>query len=395
MAIQHPSSAVRAPAPSRPYARANPGYGKRTVPSQRPSHLDDFTALPERERYVAGYVDHLPDGAAMDIKSLAKSLPLHGQAAVGSALRALSVAGHLRHARCPASLQDGQVRWVTLTFWSRTARDNEWWTAFIEVEGTRARTEQAAPVVAVPHQRTARTSDGSPSRVTGPTANPVAAPAATAAVAGDVTPVVAPETDAARTAAPALPAAVQAAAPPAPASASAPVPASASVPASAPSPAPIAGPGGQPRQHSAAYSALALLGRADPRLALSAADCAALEDLAAAWFERGVDTACFTHALTSGLPAQIGSPVGLLRRRLRDKIPPQLAPATATRAAEPPIRSLMVECTQCATPGRPDALPDGLCRPCRTAGRETDTAPPVVRDVAAHVGVLRDLMRLP
>ncbi|WP_329037793.1 hypothetical protein [Streptomyces sp. NBC_00178] len=141
---------------------------------------------------------------------------------------------------------------------------------------------------------------------------------------------------------------------------------------------------------------MALLGRADPRLALSAADCAALEELAAAWLERGVDTAYFTHALTSGLPAQIGSPVGLLRRRLRDKIPPQLAPATVTRAAEPPIRRLMVECTQCATPGRPEALPDGLCRPCRTTSREADTAaPPVVRDVAAHVGMLRDLMRLP
>ncbi|MDF6022305.1 hypothetical protein LWJ43_28280 [Streptomyces sp. JH34] len=45
--------------------------------------------MPERERHIAGYVDRLPDGAAMDIKSLARSLPLYGQMAVSSALKAL------------------------------------------------------------------------------------------------------------------------------------------------------------------------------------------------------------------------------------------------------------------------------------------------------------------
>jgi len=72
------SPAPSAPAASRPYARAHPGYGKRTAPDQRPPRADDFALLPERERYVAGYVDRLPDGGAMDAKSLAKSLPLYG-----------------------------------------------------------------------------------------------------------------------------------------------------------------------------------------------------------------------------------------------------------------------------------------------------------------------------
>ncbi|MFD9503563.1 hypothetical protein [Streptomyces sp. NPDC060035] len=75
MAIEHTNSSLRAPASSRPYAKANPGYGKRSVPDQYPPRADDFVLMPERERHIAGYVDKLPVGAAMDIKSLAKNLP--------------------------------------------------------------------------------------------------------------------------------------------------------------------------------------------------------------------------------------------------------------------------------------------------------------------------------
>nr|WP_104790448.1 hypothetical protein [Streptomyces sp. QL37]PPQ61058.1 hypothetical protein C5F59_33560 [Streptomyces sp. QL37] len=99
--------------------------------------------MPERERYIAGYVDRLPDGAAMDIKSLAKHLPLYGQMAVSSALKALGVAGHLRRVRCRTGKGD-QVRWVSRTYWSRTARDNEWWDAFLTAEGSHPTPEAAA-----------------------------------------------------------------------------------------------------------------------------------------------------------------------------------------------------------------------------------------------------------
>ncbi|GGY95862.1 hypothetical protein GCM10010327_27890 [Streptomyces nitrosporeus] len=118
MATEHLSPALSAPAVSRPYARAHAGYGKRTAPEQRPARADDFALLPERERYIAGYVDRLPDGGAMDVKTLAKSLPPYGQMAVGSALRALGVAGHLRRVRCRVVGGDGQSRWVTRTYWS-------------------------------------------------------------------------------------------------------------------------------------------------------------------------------------------------------------------------------------------------------------------------------------
>ncbi|MFF1462418.1 MarR family transcriptional regulator [Streptomyces sp. NPDC058330] len=322
MATQQISSALRAPAPSRPYRQARTGYGKRSAPDQRPAAPDDFALLPERERYVAGYVDHLPDGAAMDIKSLAKDLPLYGQMAIGTALRALAVAGHLRHVRCRVESL-GQSRWVTRTYWSRTARDNEWWHAHLAGEAAvppeppSAPREVACPP-AVPQQRT--------------TAGPA--------------------------------------------------------PDDAPSPA---------------YVALARLGRVEPRLGLSAGDCAALERLASEWFARGVDADYLTRALTSGLPDRIGSPVGFVRRRLTDKIPARLPDTSAPAAPDGPARRLLVECAECGHPGPAGALPDGLCRPCRAdspavataRGGDAEAGPPAERDVHALVGSLRNLMRTP
>ncbi|MEV8226720.1 MarR family transcriptional regulator [Streptomyces sp. NPDC079167] len=333
MATEHLSPALRAPASSRPYAKARPGYGKRTAAGQHDRRADDFALMPERERYIAGYVDRLPDGAAMDIKSLAKHLPLYGQMAVSSALKALGVAGHLRRVRCLAGEGD-QVRWVSRTYWSRTARDNEWWDAFLASEGSHS------------------TSEATPTPPPTDTAPRATAPSATT---------------------------------PAPA---APPPTTPTLPKQRTSVSP-------PAAASPAYLALAQLGRRDTRLALSAADCRALEPLAADWFARGVDADYLTQALTAGLPAQVGSPVGLVRRRLTDKLPPHApsTPAPATTAA--PKRRLLAECTECGRPGSPEALPDGLCRPCRTAPPETPAIAPAERDVHALVGQLRDLTRLP
>ncbi|MFF2409342.1 MarR family transcriptional regulator [Streptomyces sp. NPDC058092] len=338
MATENLSPALRTPASSRPYAKAKPGYGKRCAPDQRLPRSDDFALLPERERYIAGYVDRLPDGAAMDIKSLAKNLPLYGQMAVASALKALGVAGHLRHVRCLAGEGD-QVRWVTRTFWSRTAHDNEWWDAFLTVEDSGSAPDSVA-IASSPEAETPAPSLA-PSPVPRETASALAVPQQ-------------------RT-----PESVQ-------------------------------------EQRSPAYLALAQLGRDEPRLALSAADCAVLEELAGAWLARGVNTDYLTHALTSGLPDRVDSPVGFVRRRLLDKIPPSLPAAPATSAPGTPVRRLMVECTECGAPGRPEALPDGLCLPCRTPAPDaaSDTAlgtalgePPAGRDIRALVGNLRDLLR--
>ncbi|MFD7492296.1 MarR family transcriptional regulator [Streptomyces sp. NPDC059832] len=306
MAVPNLSPALRAPASSRAHPKAKPGYGKRSVPKQRHDSGGDFTLLPERERHIAGYVDALPEGAAMDIKSLARSQPLYGQMAVGSALRALGVAGHLRHVRCLSGEGD-QVRWVTRTFWSRTAHDNEWWNAFLAAEE-----HHAAP------QEAAETTEATEVDVSDEAPEPEPAPAP-------------------------MPVMV--------------VPQQRTV-------GQVSAPVHTVGDSSPAFAALARLGRTDSRLALSAADCAALEQAAAEWFARGVDAEYLTHALTAGLPASVDSPFGFVRRRLHDKLPPRL-PAAAPTAQGTPVRRLMAECTECGAPGRPEAFRDGLCRPCR------------------------------
>ncbi|MFE3382193.1 MarR family transcriptional regulator, partial [Streptomyces anulatus] len=253
-----------------------------------------------------------------------------------------------------------ETRWVFRTFWSRTARDNEWWNAYLATEQA---TRAAAPVPDASARDTAPPPPWAPAEdprpaPEGPDTEQTPEPAA---VPQQRTPARAPDTR------------------PAP-----PVPATA--------PATPHAPGTSP-----AYLALARLGRDDHRLTLSADDCAALEPLAAEWLARGVSVDYLTSALTAGLPAKVDSPVGLLRRRLNDKVPPRLPTAGSPSPGAPtPARHLLVECTDCGRPGPPQALPDGLCRPCRTThtGVAEDSLHPAdIADVKAHMNNLRDLLK--
>ncbi|MFE7108430.1 hypothetical protein ACFU98_05925 [Streptomyces sp. NPDC057575] len=107
---------------------ANPGYGKRSTPGQRPRAERDFAHLPAREASIAAYLDRLPEGSDISVKTLAKHLP-YGQCALRTALNRLQDAGHLRRgSECVTN--DEVLLWVTRTFFSRTARDDEWWAAF-------------------------------------------------------------------------------------------------------------------------------------------------------------------------------------------------------------------------------------------------------------------------
>ncbi|MFJ4899802.1 MarR family transcriptional regulator [Streptomyces sp. NPDC088727] len=333
MATQNFSPALPTPAVPAPALcpKASPGYGKRSVPDQHPPRADDFAFLPERERYIAGYVDQLPEGSAMNIKSLAKCQPLYGQMAVGSALRALGVAGHLRQARCAVGDGDN-VRWVTRTFWSRTARDNEWWNTFLTAEaGHRLHQPQPAPV----------------------TPPPPWVPAEPAAPATPATP-------------------------------------------EAPAPAPVV-----PQQRTApadaspAYLALTRLGPTDKRLGLSEDDCRELEESAAEWFARGVDADYLVHTVTAGLPATVDSPLGFVRKRLLTKLPPHRPAAPAPTRPVTSAPRLMVECTDCGTPGKAEAFRDGLCSPCREPADPASTEEPgIERDIQAHVKRLREQLKL-
>ncbi|WP_316526207.1 hypothetical protein [Kitasatospora brasiliensis] len=270
---------------------AAPGYGKQSAPEQLPRSASDFAHLPAREAYLASLIDHLPDGAAMDVKTLATLQPHYGQMACRTALNRLSTAGHLRRVRERLSSTD--CRWVFHTYFSRTPRSDAWWSHFLAT--------------------------GSP----GDTSTP-AAPDPPQERRLNHTP---------------LP--------------------------------------------SAAYAALAGLGLADPRLALSAADCTALEPLAAEWFARGATLPLFTAALTNGLPQDIHSPGAFTRRRLLDKLPPE-------RPHSQPLTTRIPECTACRTPCRPQALLGGLCRACR--GTPATNPPP--RQALSPTAVHRHAARI-
>lgn len=270
MAVAELTPATPAYAP--PMAR--PGYGKKSAPDQAPRRASDFAHLPEREASVAAHIDRLPDGAAVDIKTLARELAAYGQQAVAKALENLSEAGHLRRFREPVGTQ-----WVTRTHFSRTARDDAWWNHYLHHD------------------------DAPPTRAT----------------------------------------------------------------------------------RSEAYEALAAVGRTAPRMTLSATECAQLEPLAVEWLARGTTREQLTAALTSGLPDPVHSPGALARKRLTDKLPP-----------EQPVRqpaARIMECTACGIPGRPEALPGGLCRQCRGEERPLDPTAGSAAVVHARAAQVRAAMR--
>ncbi|MFF3602964.1 hypothetical protein [Streptomyces sp. NPDC002463] len=113
---------------------ANPGYGKRSAPHQEPRGPHDFAHLPAREAAIAAYIDRLPEGSDISVKTLAKQTP-YGQCALRTALNRIQRAGHLRRGR---ERLDG--RWITRTWFTRTPRDSAWWAAFQQGDVPREKT---------------------------------------------------------------------------------------------------------------------------------------------------------------------------------------------------------------------------------------------------------------
>lgn len=300
--------------PAHPMARS--GYGKRSVPAQEPYQQQDFAHLPMREGCIAAYIDRLPEGSAIDTKTLARELPLYGQQAVRSALRNLSEAGHLRRVRETTQGTTGTRHWVQRTYFSAEVRDDAWWTAYL-ANGT------AEPPVEAPATEPE------------PELEPELEPEAVAPVA------------------------------------------------SAPKPA-----------ASAAYQALAGLAGVEPRLTLSAAECSALEGLAAEWFARGASIQQFIVTLTAGLPQVVHSAGALTRNRLIQKMPPEL-PWLPKPETQLPPRELTMECTDCGRPGRSTALPGGICADCRndTSSAQSAHARPLADELRSRVAGLRNALR--
>ena len=380
---------------------ANPGYGKRVIPDQPFRHRNDFAHLPEREAYIAAYVDRLPDGAAMDVKTLAKCLPHYGQQAVRSALARLSVAGHLRRVR--EMVGGDQTRWVYRTYFSRMAHEDGWWEHFLADEAPRA------PISPAPDEPVTATEPSSPPEHRAVRAAGVTVPPSTAGAVPSARPG-GPAVRAARprvfrpapdTAPPTAPerATVQATEPPAP-----PTPATT---AAAPGPStrqPAPPPADPPATsdademptaiRSAAYETLAELGRMDARLTLSVADCAALEPLAAAWLVRGISPSQLVVVLAAGLPEQVHSPAAFTRRRLVEKLPAGPPPVAAcVVASDPPPLRRMMECTLCGLPGPRAALTGGLCLKCRGESAPPPAGGLPIEEVKRYVQELRRAIR--
>lgn len=142
MTSAHVSAALRAPA----HRMAKAGYGKRLVPDEAPRGAADFAHLLTREAAIAAYIDRLPEGAAIGYKVLAEELPDYGQQACRSALDRLTRAGHLRRIRVQIAVEGSGLRWVTRTFFARTARDAAWWTRYIRyIRGVDAPGQPPAP----------------------------------------------------------------------------------------------------------------------------------------------------------------------------------------------------------------------------------------------------------
>jgi hypothetical protein len=100
-----------------------------------------------------------------------------------------------------------------------------------------------------------------------------------------------------------------------------------------------------PEEQQAA-DALARITESEPRLMIGELELARLAPLVVPWLSRASQEQ-LRAALTAGLPPQIGSPVGLLRRRLLEKLPP-------ARAAEPARPGLPRWCRKCGD-GNPAA----------------------------------------
>ncbi|MER6673773.1 hypothetical protein [Streptomyces sp. NPDC000983] len=121
---------------------AEAGYGKRSAGDEGPNADADFAHLSPREREIAVFVDHLEEGHAMGYKAIAAAHPRYGQQAVRTSLGRITAAGRLRWIREHITVEDDSMRWVTRTYWQRTARSAQWWADFAEKRHGRDVTEE-------------------------------------------------------------------------------------------------------------------------------------------------------------------------------------------------------------------------------------------------------------
>ncbi len=107
-----------------------------------------------------------------------------------------------------------------------------------------------------------------------------------------------------------------------------------------------------------AVAALFRVIRPEPRLRLGEAEARELAPLVTPWLQRGTTTAELAQALLPALPTPMHSAAGVLRYRLKHKLPPVRIPE------QHPGRPRYAECADCHDP-----IPKpGVCAPCAGLG---------------------------
>lgn len=334
MAAVHSSADLCAPA----HLMAKAGYGKRLAPYQLPAHHADFVHLPKREAFIAEFIDGLPVGAAIGYKVLAEELADYGQQAVRSSLDRLTREGHLRRIKVHVTCEDGGRRWVTRTYFSRHARDAAWWEEFVRsVRGVDVPGQPPAPDSVTEPEPAAGHEPGHESE---------------------------PESE--------------------------------HEPGPMPAPSPSPSSEATPRPRSAAFELLAALGRTEPRLQLSEAECGQLEALAAEWLARGMSPGRAARTLADRLPPAVHHAAAFVRQRLENKMPPK-----PKKAFVPQELDAVMMCAFCDEDETTTRLVDGVCVDCRAdidadeargaTGDVPDTflARPRGSDVTAQVAAVR------
>ncbi|MEU9141825.1 helix-turn-helix domain-containing protein [Streptomyces sp. NPDC048404] len=305
------------------------------------NHLAQHRGLSATAVGIAVHILSLPEGARVDIRSLAEWFP-EGRARIACALRELEVRGYVERVR--ERLPSGQV--VTRTY------------AYHAPALTRARREgepetAAAPAAPTPRASPAITATPPPetpvqdvTALAGPPSEAEIEAVPEAVVAADVVRLDGSATDAGRVTEAEPPEATAAPTEPGP-------------------------PRGEHRDKAEAL--LAGLRRTDIRLTLSGREVRRLAPLAVAWFENGLGRASVIHALTSDLPLSVRSPAGFLRNRLLDLLPPALPdPPGGGEGGSLPRRPLpgppaMADCEGGCDRVFRAPFRGAWCRDCRTA----------------------------
>ncbi|MEU8780687.1 helix-turn-helix domain-containing protein [Streptomyces sp. NPDC048637] len=280
------------------------------------NHLTQHRSLSGLAIGLAAYIQSLPEGAPVDIRTLARRFP-EGRGRIAAALRELEAHGYLERVR--RRTDDGRLVTLTISYNNPAATRARRARETAEQAKRRTATEPPPPKPAAP------ASPPEPAHLrTGPTPPPPG-------------PSVHPQPTQTRQT------------PQAPR-------------APAPSPAPHLPEPRTRAHHPPAAALLANLRRDDPRLLLSVRDIQRLTPSVAAWLERGASPDAVRSALTAGLPPTLRYPAALLAHRLTELLPPPLpaaSPAAATRARAAPLQT----CDGCDRAFRAPA--PGRCRDCR------------------------------